>query len=347
MGAAGARAILLALASAVLFGASIPASKALLGALPAFPLAGLLYLGAAFGTAPFALRERRAQGGLRLDRANALRLAGAIALGGVAGPLLLLAALQQTLAGSVSLLLVLEGVFTAVLGVLVFREHLGRGAWAGVAGATAASALLAGGAGWPGLAGALLAAAACACWAVDNHLTALVDGIGPARATFAKGAVAGVVNLAIGLAASPFAVGSATVAAALAVGALSYGASIVLYVRAAHELGAVRAQALFGTAPFAGAALAFAALGEPLGLVHAAAAALLVPSLFALLHGRHGHAHVHAALDHVHDHRHDDGHHLHEHPGSPASLRHSHPHRHEPLAHAHPHWPDLHHRHEH
>ncbi len=340
-------ALVLALLSALLFGASTPASKLLLSSLEPFQLAGLLYIGAAIGMAPVVAGEGQAAARLRLDRANALRLAGAVVFGGVLGPVLLLAALRFTLAGSVSLLLNLEGVATAVLGVVLFREHLGRAGWIGVAGTVSAGALVAGGGGWPGLAGALLTAAACVCWALDNHLTALIDGITPARATLVKGAVAGATNLGIGVAAAPFVAAPVVIAAALAVGALSYGVSIALYIRSAHELGATRAQAVFATAPFAGAALAFAFLAEPLGAVHVAASLLLIPSLAALFASQHGHAHVHEAADHIHSHRHDDGHHLHVHTGLEPEVRHSHVHHHDPLAHAHPHWPDVHHRHRH
>lgn len=337
----------LALLSALLFGASTPASKALLVALEPSQLAGLLYLGAALGMAPLVALERRRGARMRLDGANRLRLAGAVLFGGVIAPLLLLFALRRTLAGSISLLLNLEMVATAVLGVLLFREHLGRTGWIGVAGVVAAGALVAGAGGWPGLFAGLLTAGACVCWALDNHLTALIDGITPARSTLAKGAVAGATNLAIGVAAAPLAATAPTIAAALVVGALCYGASIALYIAAAQQLGATRAQAVFATAPFAGAALAFSLLGEPLGAVHVIASLLLVPSLAALFLRAHAHAHVHEPIEHVHSHRHDDGHHDHRHPGASPALRHSHLHRHERLEHAHPHWPDLHHRHSH
>jgi drug/metabolite transporter (DMT)-like permease len=340
-------AFLVALLSAILFGASTPASKALLGSLEPFQLAGLLYLGAALGMAPVVAFERRRHAPLRIDRANATRLAGAVLFGGIVGPVLLLAALRATLAGSVSLLLNLEMVATAVLGVVLFREHLGRGGWAGVLGVVAAGALVAWDGSWPGVLGAALVAAACVCWGLDNHLTALIDGITPARSTFAKGLAAGATNLVIGIVADPLTAPAATVAAALVLGALSYGVSIALYVAAAQQLGATRAQAVFASAPFVGAALAFAVLDEPLGLVHVAAALMLLPSVAALLASQHAHEHVHQSVEHIHSHRHDDGHHLHEHPGEPRSLRHSHAHRHERLEHAHPHWPDIHHRHEH
>lgn len=327
--------MLLGVLSAVLFGAATPASKALLASLSAFQLAGLLYLGAAVGVAPLVLLERGRRGRIRLDRANALRLAGSVLFGGLLAPVLLMSGLKLTLAGSASLLLNLEMVATAVLGVWLFREHLGRAGWLGVAGVVVAGALLAGASGWPGFLAALLVAAACLCWGLDNHLTALIDGVTPALSTLAKGLAAGATSFAIGI------------AAALVVGALSYGASITLYIAAAHQLGATRAQATFAAAPFIGAALSFALLGEPVSMAHAAAAALLVVSVALLFSSQHAHVHVHEEQEHIHSHRHDDGHHRHEHPGLSPGVLHTHAHRHARVEHSHPHWPDVHHRHGH
>ena len=336
-----------ALLAALLFGASTPASKWLLGGATPLQLAGLLYLGAALGTAiPFA-RERRHRVRRPMGRANARRLLGAITLGGVVAPVLLLVGLRAATAGSVSLLLNLEMAATAVLGVWLFREPLGPRAWLGVGGVVLAGALVSGGAGWPGRVAALWVAGACVCWGLDNHLTARIDGVTPASSTFWKGAVAGTTNLVLGLALAPFAGGVATLAGGLGVGALSYGASVALYIASAQKLGATRAQALFAVAPFAGAALSWLVLGEAITAVQVAAAALLAAAIALLLHSQHEHEHVHDEIEHVHDHRHDDGHHTHSHPELPTGARHSHWHRHEAIAHAHPHWPDLHHRHEH
>ena len=336
-----------AFVAALLFGASTPASKWLLGETTPLQLAGLLYLGAALGTAiPFA-RERRRSLRRAMGRANALRLVGAIALGGIVAPVLLLVGLRSATAGSVSLLLNLEMAATAVLGVWLFREPLGPRGWLGVAGVVLAGAVVAEGAGWPGRVAAMWVAGACVCWGLDNHLTARIDGVTPASSTFWKGAVAGATNLALGLALAPFAGGVATLAGGLCVGALSYGASVALYIASAQKLGATRAQAIFAVAPFAGAALSWLVLGEAITAAQAAAAALLAASIAVLLRSQHEHEHVHDEIEHVHDHRHDDGHHTHSHAEFARDARHSHWHRHEAIAHAHPHWPDLHHRHDH
>src|SRR5512136_3369747 len=106
-----------ALLAAALFGAATPASKWLLDALTPFQLAGLLYLGGGIGVLPAAWRD----GGLRLppraDRRNRVRLGGAVVVGGVLGPILLLTGLHLASAASVSLWLNLELAATAVLGM--------------------------------------------------------------------------------------------------------------------------------------------------------------------------------------------------------------------------------------
>ena len=126
--------MLLGLISAILFGASTPASKLLLAELAPFQLAGLLYLGAVLGMTPVVIFGSRHTLSSPLNRSNRIRLGGAIVLGGMLGPLLLLMGLRLTTAGSVSLILNLEMAVTAVLGVVLFREHLSRLGWLGIIG---------------------------------------------------------------------------------------------------------------------------------------------------------------------------------------------------------------------
>jgi drug/metabolite transporter (DMT)-like permease len=333
-----------ALLAAVLFGAATPLSKVLLRTVAPAQLAGLLYLGAAVGLLPVVVWQRRRS--RPVGRRGAIKLAGAIAFGGVVGPLLLLLGLQLVSATSVSLWLNMELVATAVLGQLFFREHLGWPGWVGVTGVALAGMILAGAEAGSGPLAAALVTLACVCWGLDNHLTALIDEMSATRATFWKCGIAGTVNLLLGVATQPFAASLAVTGMALVVGAASYGASIVLYVSAAQHLGATRAQLLFATAPFFGLALSAGLLAEPVTGAHLVAAALMVASIGVVFAARHGHPHAHAALAHTHVHRHDDGEHTHDH-GAAAPRVHAHWHEHEPAVHEHPHWPDLHHRHSH
>jgi drug/metabolite transporter (DMT)-like permease len=336
-----------ALISAALFGAATPASKALLGSLTAFQLAGLLYLGAALGVLAVIVRKRTWRPPWRMSRRNRRLLLGAVISGGMFGPVLLLLGLQLASAASVSMLLNLELVATAVLGRLFFHDHLGRKGWIGVAGIVAAGTLLSVGAGMAGVWAGLLIAGACICWGFDNHCTALIDGITPSQSTLWKGLMAGAANLTIGVYLHPFAASASVTAGALTVGVLSYGASITLYIAAAQGMGATRAQMLFASAPFFGVALSAIVLGESISTTQLIAAGVLAASLTALFRDQHHHLHIHATMAHEHSHRHDDGHHTHDHPGLSTSNRHSHWHEHEETEHAHPHWPDLHHRHRH
>jgi len=337
--------VLWCLTAAALFGASTPAAKALLANLGPWSLAGLLYLGAAFATAPFAFTGGRAD--LRRDRRNLRLLAGAVLFGGVLGPLLLLTGLRQAPAGSVSLWLNLESTATAILAFLFFREHLTRWMWLAVVLTVAASVLLASPQGftlaWPGL----LVAAACFCWGLDNNCTAVLDGYTPAQITLAKGLVAGSINLFLGHLQGESFPPAALLPSALFVGALGYGASLILYVKGAQALGAVRSQVLFATAPYLGMIGSWLALGEPIRAAQPAAALLMLFALAVMRRDRHAHVHRHLAQIHTHAHRHDDMHHEHAHPDLPADVLHTHPHAHHEQEHSHRHDPDLHHRHGH
>ncbi len=335
--------VVLVLLAAALFGASAPASKALLAGIPPVQLAGLLYLGAALGVSPWSFRARVA----RLNSANTFRLAAAVLFGGVLGPVFLLLALQRARAGSVSLLLNFEIVATALVGVVFFREQLGRVGWLGVAAILSGGVLISSERTAPDLVAVALAVAACVCWGIDNNVTALIDGLTPTATTFWKGLVAGSTNLLIGFALAPPVASTISIASALLVGVFSYGASIALYITAAQQVGATRSQAAFATAPFLGAALSFVAFGDPIGASEIVAGGLFACGVVLSFLDRHAHLHVHEERVHLHSHRHDDGHHDHEHAGLEPGTRHTHEHRHAQVAHSHRHLPDLHHRHRH
>jgi len=332
------------LAAALLFGASIPAGKSLLVDVAPQRLAGLLYLGAAVAVAPWALRGVGAF--RRLTAANVGRLVGSAALGGGLAPVLLLLALSRAPSASVSIWASFEAPLTAVLAWLFFRESIGGRTWLAVATTLVGCALLAGPSNVDAATAALLVGA-CLCWALDNNLTSLIDGVTPAQTTFAKGLFAGGANLALGIALEPRAPDVRATALALGVGAVSYGASIVLYVSAAQRLGAARSQLLFATYPLVGVLASWTLLGEPVLVAQIAALGVVAAAVLLMTTDRHEHEHVHEPTRHTHAHRHDDGHHDHVHDGLPASTWHVHEHAHGARTHSHPHHPDLHHRHAH
>ncbi|MGI4952633.1 MAG: DMT family transporter [Janthinobacterium lividum] len=340
----------LALLSALLFGASTPVAKLLLGSVDPWMMATLLYLGAGTGLAAVhlsraALRLPAAEAPLR--RADLPWLGLVILTGGVGGPLLLMSGLARTDATNASLLLNLEGLATMAIAWLAFRENVDRRLLVG-AGAILAGALLLS---WRGHAsldlGALLVAGACLCWGLDNNLTRRLSSADPVQIAMLKGLVAGTVNLVLAVEHGAAFPPTGLVLAAEVVGFLGYGVSLALFVLGLRHLGAARTGAYFSLAPFVGAALAVLILGEPVSARLLVAGVLMGLGLWLHLAERHEHDHAHEVMEHEHRHRHD-AHHRHAHatgidPGEP----HTHAHVHAPLVHRHPHYPDLHHRHEH
>ena len=339
-----------ALLSAVLFGASTPFAKLLLGSVDPWMLAGLLYLGAGVGLAAVhlsrsALKLPAMEAPLR--RGDIPWLALVILTGGVLGPLLLMFGLERTDASGASLLLNLEGLATIGIAWIVFRENVDRrlllGAFAILAGAVLLS--------WQGHAsfqlGAVLIAGACVCWGVDNNLTRKLSSADPVQIAMLKGLAAGTVNLGLALASGATFPTPGIILAAALVGFLGYGVSLALFVLGLRHLGAARTGAYFSLAPFVGAALAVPMLGEPVSATLLVAGGLMAVGLWLHLAEGHEHEHVHEDLEHEHRHVHDE-HHRHAHAADVVATEpHTHRHRHAPLVHRHPHYPDLHHRHGH
>ena len=342
----------LALASAILFGASTPLAKLVLGSgVDPWLLAALLYLGSGIGLAA-ALAARRFVGSepaeASLQRRDIGWFALAIAFGGVLAPVLLMFGLARTDASAASLLLNIEGLATMAIAWLVFRENVDRrlllGAFAILAGAVLVSWQGGpSGVGW----GALLIAGACLAWGIDNNLTRKLSASDPTQIAMIKGLAAGGVNLALALFNGVALPAAGTLAGAAAIGFFGYGVSLVLFVLALRHLGTARTGAYFSTAPFIGAVLAIMLFDEPLTLRLLAAAALMGFGVYLHLTERHAHEHAHEAAEHAHSHVHD-AHHQHMHGADdPSGEPHTHWHEHARLLHHHPHYPDLHHRHKH
>jgi drug/metabolite transporter (DMT)-like permease len=240
-------------------------------------------------------------------------------------------------------------VATTVLAAVLFHEHIGRRVGTGTIAVVAAGVALV----WtdspePRL-GALLIVGACVCWGLDNCVTAELDEIAPEHITVVKGVIAGGTNLVLGIALGASMPSTGVVLAALAVGALGYGASITLWVAGARDIGAARGQLVFAAAPFVGVLVAWVALGDQVRAAELVALGLAGFGVSRVLGSHHLHEHRHDAIEHDHEHVHDDGHHDHSLDTTTTALseRHTHRHGHKPLRHAHPHVPDLHHRHVH
>jgi drug/metabolite transporter (DMT)-like permease len=339
-----------ALLGAVLFGASTPIAKLLVGEIGPLMLAGLLYAGSGLGLGSWLVLRRWIRPANRpgLAAADYKWLAGAVVSGGVIGPVLLMVALSAASASTVSLLLNLEGVFTALLAWFVFQENFDRRVVLGMGLIVSGGLLLS----WPsgGIATslpALAVAGACLCWALDNNLTRKISAGDSVQIAAIKGLAAGAVNLCAAVAFGAARPALESALAAAAVGFLGYGVSLALFVVALRLLGTARTGAYFATAPFIGAAASFAILGESPDALFWLASVLIAAGVALHLSERHRHLHRHEALEHSHSHTHDE-HHRHDHDFAwDGTEPHSHAHDHVPMSHSHEHYPDIHHRHGH
>lgn len=344
------RSVLHALLAAALFGASTPFAKLLVGHLPPVLLAGLLYLGSGFGLMALRLVRDRGWKSSELSRAEWPWLLGAILFGGVLGPVALMYGLMTTSGSAASLLLNLEAVLTAALAWIVFKENADRRIVLGMAAIVAGGIVLS----WPTSAGGasywmgpLLVSAACLFWAVDNNLTRKVSATDALFIAGAKGLIAGIVNVMLALSFGAALPTHLTALSAMTVGLLGYGVSLVLFVLALRGLGTARTGAYFSTAPFMGAVVALAFMGESTYPAFWIAAGLMGCGVWLHLTERHEHEHQHEPIEHRHSHVHDEHHgHVHQ-DGESRAEPHDHVHVHSAIAHKHPHYPDIHHRHAH
>jgi drug/metabolite transporter (DMT)-like permease len=354
------------LLSAALFGVSAPLAKLLLGDLRPVALAGVLYLGVFLGLTIYSLALRAVSGkrglsppggtvplnkGRReapLEKRDLPWLAGAILAGGIVGPICLMAGLDRISGFSASLLLNFEGVATAVIAVAFFGENAGRRLWLAMILMTAAGVALswnASGGRFDPL-GPVLVVFAMAGWGLDNNLTRRISDKDPVEIARIKGLAAGAVSTA-----AAFLLGlgfklEAAAAKGLAVGAVCYGLSLVLFIRALKGLGAFRTGAFFSFGPFVGSLASLWLLGDRIRWTTASAGVLMLAGVTLIVTEKHAHGHRHERTVHAHSHRHGDLHHGHAHDGEVVEP-HTHDHVHEEIEHIHGHWPDTHHRHGH
>lgn len=341
-----------ALAAALLFGASTPLAKLLVGNVPPLLLAGLLYLGSGLGLATLLLvrcvRNPAAVAELRIPRAEWPWLLGAILFGGVLGPALLMWGLTHTDGATASLLLNVEGVLTAVLAWVVFKENADRQIVLGMVAIVAGGVLLSWEPGGGTLSdGALLIVGACLAWAIDNNLTRKVSTNDAMLVACLKGLLAGACNTGLASASGAQFPQGPAMSAAIVVGFLGYGLSLTLFVVGLRNLGTARTGAYFSIAPLFGVVISLLVWPQVPSALFWPAAGLMAVGVWLHVRERHEHEHTHDVQQHAHRHLHDEHHrHRHDFPWE-GDEPHVHAHRHEVLTHKPPHFPDIHHRHGH
>ena len=347
--------IMMALLASLLFGASAPITKILLGQIEPIPLASLLYLGSGLGLLIFQIVnfiiKKQVINEAPLKKKDFLWLLGAIITGGIIAPIILLSSLKITPASTASLLLNFEGVATTIIAIIFFKENTGKQILIAVALIAIASIVLSWDFSnqWGFSIGSLGIILACFCWGIDNNFTRNISSKNPFSIVTIKGIISGLFSLILSTILKNQMSNLKVIIIAMIIGFFCYGLSIVLFVFAMRDLGSTRTSALFGTAPFIGSILSFILLGDiPNGMFFISLPIMIIGAVL-LLKEEHQHKHIHEIIQHEHKHNHNDGHHNHEHPGEKMNINgyHSHLHTHKLIEHSHPHSPDIRHRHAH
>ncbi|MBI5036998.1 EamA family transporter [Candidatus Micrarchaeota archaeon] len=310
------RPLLFVLASAVLFGLSVPLAKVLVADVPPVSLAGLLYFGAFLGLSVLGFAGVRSTGKkIVLDKKEMPWLALVVLFGGVLGPVFLMVGLSQVSGFAASLFLNLEGMATALVASAIFREFTGRRFWVALCCMTVAGLLLSWSSGGSGFSpvGPIFIVLAMVFWGLDNNFTRKITSMEPVTIARVKCFFAGVINLGIGfLLGAKLALGSSLLFAVV-VGTFSYGISLVVCVRALRAGGAGRTGAFFSVAPFVGAVSSVLILKESVGWNLLPAFVLMAAGAWLIINEKHAHWHHHGGMYHAHEHLHDDKH-QHGHP---------------------------------
>ncbi|MDK2983306.1 MAG: hypothetical protein PWP19_784 [Thermococcaceae archaeon] len=205
------------------------------------------------------------------SRRDLLLLAFIVLFGSFLAPLFFMFGLYRTTAVNASLLLNTETLFTVLIALIVFKERASRRSIIGILliliGAVVISTEnfreveLS-----KGIVGNILIILAGLSWAIDNNLSKLLSVKRDLLlVTSLKGLFGGSALLALAsLIGVPFYIPLQSLPYVLTVGAFSIGFSLVLFLFALREIGAMRTGAIFSTSSLIGALFAFLALGESL-----------------------------------------------------------------------------------
>jgi drug/metabolite transporter (DMT)-like permease len=260
-----------AVGAAASFGVTVPLVQRFGHDVGAWSTAALLYTGAAIVAGGFGGEDRRPL------RPHALRIVIIAILGAAAAPALLAMGLRLIDGASASLLLGFEAAFTVLFARILYREPITRRL------AIALLVMFLGGvvlvrptlAAARGGMGALLVLIAVLCWAGDSAIMRPLSDYPAARVVRAKSLVGIAASLVAAFVSREKLPPTHAALALIACGALGYGVSLRLYLRAQRNVGAARTASVFSAAPFFGAVVALA-MGERGDLRSIGIAALLL-----------------------------------------------------------------------
>jgi len=260
-------AVTYAIIAALFYGLSAPLSKLLLNELSPYTMSSLLYFGAGIGMlCVIFIRRTKPKEVIQSFHSNDVKYIVLMIILDIVAPILLMFGLLNTTASTAALLNNFEIIFTGLIAMVFFKEHIGRKMWIAITIILLSGMILSfeDFSGFHVSIGALFVMAASLSWGLENNCTRMLSKNDPLYVVILKGLGSGTGALIIAITLNDFGGPWLYILFALLLGFFSYGLSLYFYISAQRHLGALRTSAYYSTAPFAGAIFSFLILSESL-----------------------------------------------------------------------------------
>ncbi len=260
------KASLIAILSAVLYGISIPVSKIILShGINPVVLGGLTYLGAGLGfliinSVKIFKKEKLFQNPLTI---NELPYTILMVVFDIFAILLLMFGLSKTNSANASLLSNFEIAATSLIAYMFLKEKVSKKLWCAIILIILASIILTYEPNsFDFTLGSILVLSAYLFWGMENNCTKMLSSKNSQEITVIKGLFSGIGSLIIAFILKANIPSIPVILSILALGFLSYGISVSMYIYSQNKLGAAKTASYFSFAPYIAAIISIIFLFE-------------------------------------------------------------------------------------
>jgi len=340
--------------AAVAYGISTPFSKVFLEFINPLVLSGWFYLFSGLSLL-WSFIRKLPPNKEPIKKTDIKLLIPIIVSGSILAPFFIFVGLKSIPAFQASLYLNFEVVFTILIALLIFRQEITKKASLGI-GIVIIFLML-----WSiefnvlrvfdaVNVGVIFILLGCLGYGIDNNLTESLGNKYAPRLTALKGLFGGLFSLGVaGLLGYQliFSIGQFTLI--FLIGILSYGISIVFFIKSLQLIGTIKTTTIFSTSPFLGSIFSVLFLLEFINLIDIFVFFLTLIGIYLIISDKHVHYHYHGIVLHTHKIELGDIHHqdiILAHDKTKVAQEEKIQHIHKPTQHKHSHTHNSHHGHE-
>lgn len=301
--------------AALAYGFSTPFNKTLLNNVEPLVLSGWFYLFSGLSLIWSFIRPLPT--GKKSFKRNEIPIIAFIVLSGsILAPFFIFLGLKTVPAYQASLFLNFEVIFTIMIAIIGFREKVSAQVALGIIIVILILFL------WSinfellqifeNLSyGIIFILLGCLNYGIDNNLTNYLGNKSAPRLVAIKGIFGGMfsLNVALFLGFTLF-FSLPHFLLILIIGVISYGMSIILFIRALQRIGTIKTSIIFSTAPFLGSIFSILLLSEPFDTIDFLVFIISMIGVYLIVSDKHIHYHSHGIVIHSHIIEQDDIHHM-------------------------------------